>query len=736
MPQSAKKALKVTTEIDIHAVSCPGVWLPGRGRCSLSLCMLGFHTRTNKLPPVFPLLFHEKFKFERTFVGVRNLSVLERVLQAETVYLELVQEETSGETVLAVFESSVRDLLFPRPAERLSYSGVDLDLLMEPTRDFPGIISPKIEVSTRTSVSETRTPLHQCSQDNVSFGHAHNKGTKAVFRTGSPDEGKKTDGGASSEGVTGALEAPSPEEEPPLPAQLSPRRGESSRGGAREDGHKPRFAYRRPDDDLLSRVPSSPARNTRYLGIPSRYLSRSAGNLADLPRTALSSRYGSRSGPGASRGAGRTSSETEGGGRYSHPRRRYKDDLAHRAHVTLLDPERCPHCDGEHGAESCTTCRTYHRYFPRPARPRSHTHAYHANYPHAALKVLRQPAHRELRPRKRYLAEIDGFVHDDLGEPRRARSLSPQRRPTSAPPDKLDMTSTLADRGADLTSDRLRKDEDDLSGDEDNESKSHSRSNSRSPSPPASHASAPPAPTRRRTRSYRRPLTPSFRRRYYDSDDDLYDDLYIPRRYYHPHYYPWEECPLCYPDYHYLPRYPRLARHERYLFRSKCRCWCSLCSSYSHCWTCRYPSRPLYSHHRYRPSYIPYNHSFSYQKPYAKSYLRRLELVDSDELYQSFPLKSTKTISRTRKNQDATSEDSDLFDSSQIEEIEEGMSKKDHMNKQEQWFTTKTQTKEVPKNAKGVGEKDAGPTKNHVMVGKENEPQKTNDSSAEFFDLD
>lgn len=68
---------------------------------------------------------------------MRNLSVLERVLEAETVYLELVQEETAGEAVLAVFESSVRDLLFPKPAERLSYSGVDLDLLMEPTRDFP-----------------------------------------------------------------------------------------------------------------------------------------------------------------------------------------------------------------------------------------------------------------------------------------------------------------------------------------------------------------------------------------------------------------------------------------------------------------------------------------------------------------------------------------------------------------------------------------------------------------------
>ena len=70
-------------------------------------------------------------------MGVTNLSVLEKVLESETAYLELVQEEDQGETVLSVFESSVRDLLFARQAERLSYSGVDLDLLMEPTRDFP-----------------------------------------------------------------------------------------------------------------------------------------------------------------------------------------------------------------------------------------------------------------------------------------------------------------------------------------------------------------------------------------------------------------------------------------------------------------------------------------------------------------------------------------------------------------------------------------------------------------------
>nr|XP_053637248.1 uncharacterized protein LOC128692199 [Cherax quadricarinatus] len=545
MPQIAKKALKLTTEIDIHAVSCPGVWLPGRGRCSLSVCLLGFHTRTNKLPPVFPLLYHEKFKFERTFVGVRNLSVLERVLAAETVYLELVQEEASGEAVLAVFESSVRDLLFPRPAERLSYSGVDLDLLMEPTRDFPGIISPKIEVSTRTSVSETRTPLHQCSQDNVSFGHAHNKTTKSVYF------------GMLLRKLEAMYEAIIVTED--------------SGRGVREEASKPRFVYRRPDDDLLSRIPSSPTRNTRYLGIPSRYLSRSTGNLSDLPRTSIPSRYGRQQSSAAGGAAGRTSSETEGyggGGGYTHPRRRPKDDLAHRAHVTLLDPERCPHCEGEHGAESCTTCRTYHRYFPRPPRLHTHAHAYHTNNPHAALKVLRQPAHRELRPRKRYLADIDGAVYGERSHPsRRARSLSPQRRPTSTPPDRASNlpTSTYPDRTTDLPS-RLRKDEDDQSPEEeeeDNDSKSHSRShsNSRSPSPPASHASAPAAINRRRPRSYRRPLTPSTCRRNYDSDDDSFDDLYIPRRYYHHRYYPWEDCPLCSPEYSYLPRYPRLTRY-------------------------------------------------------------------------------------------------------------------------------------------------------------------------------
>lgn len=66
------------------------------------------------------------------------------------MYVELLQEVSPGhspgaQTVLATFETSAAEFLFPYPQLRPTYtSGVDVDLLMEPTRDFPGIISPKV----------------------------------------------------------------------------------------------------------------------------------------------------------------------------------------------------------------------------------------------------------------------------------------------------------------------------------------------------------------------------------------------------------------------------------------------------------------------------------------------------------------------------------------------------------------------------------------------------------------
>ena len=66
--------------------------------------------------------------------------------------------------VLATFETSGLEFLFPYPQLRPTYtSGVDVDLLMEPTRDFPGIISPKVGFSLHLRV----TMLWEISSDKI-----------------------------------------------------------------------------------------------------------------------------------------------------------------------------------------------------------------------------------------------------------------------------------------------------------------------------------------------------------------------------------------------------------------------------------------------------------------------------------------------------------------------------------------------------------------------------------------
>ena len=77
---------------------------------------------------------------------------MQATLEGQPLYVELLQEVSPGhspgaQTVLATFETSAVEFLFPYPQLRPTYtSGVDVDLLMEPTRDFPGIISPKVHI--------------------------------------------------------------------------------------------------------------------------------------------------------------------------------------------------------------------------------------------------------------------------------------------------------------------------------------------------------------------------------------------------------------------------------------------------------------------------------------------------------------------------------------------------------------------------------------------------------------
>ena len=55
-----QKALKLRAEVEVHSVSCPGVFFACKGPVHLSICFLGFHVKTKPFPPSFPLLFHDK----------------------------------------------------------------------------------------------------------------------------------------------------------------------------------------------------------------------------------------------------------------------------------------------------------------------------------------------------------------------------------------------------------------------------------------------------------------------------------------------------------------------------------------------------------------------------------------------------------------------------------------------------------------------------------------------------
>ncbi|XP_072758078.1 uncharacterized protein [Anoplolepis gracilipes] len=153
----AGRAFRVKVQLDVHAVTCPGVWLCPSGKVALQIDALDFYVESRRLNPIFPLLFHDKFIFSKIFAGITSLADLQRTLEREFLYAELKQWTTPAHRpgiALATFEINLADLLYPASCFKGLLAGVDVDLLMEPTKCFPGIIAPKIEVSTKTIVEE------------------------------------------------------------------------------------------------------------------------------------------------------------------------------------------------------------------------------------------------------------------------------------------------------------------------------------------------------------------------------------------------------------------------------------------------------------------------------------------------------------------------------------------------------------------------------------------------------
>ncbi|XP_011647616.1 spermatogenesis-associated protein 6 isoform X1 [Pogonomyrmex barbatus] len=137
-------------------VTCPGVWLCSNGKVALQINALDSYAESRRISPIFPLLFHDKFTFSKIFTRVISLAELQCTLEQEFLYAKLIQWVTpaSRGIILATFETNLADLLYPAPCFKGLLAGVDIDLLMESTKCFPGIIAPKIEISTKTIVEE------------------------------------------------------------------------------------------------------------------------------------------------------------------------------------------------------------------------------------------------------------------------------------------------------------------------------------------------------------------------------------------------------------------------------------------------------------------------------------------------------------------------------------------------------------------------------------------------------
>ncbi|XP_028162385.1 spermatogenesis-associated protein 6 isoform X2 [Ostrinia furnacalis] len=148
------KIIELTVELEVQKVSCPGVWLCQDGRVSLTVFALGTSYQTCMLPPVFPLMFKDVFYFRKRFQESCTLNNICCILKDETIYCELVQWSNdcrSGEcTILAQYLGAINDVLFP--PNMCSNDGVDL--LMRRSKEFPGILSPKIEIATKVRIDE------------------------------------------------------------------------------------------------------------------------------------------------------------------------------------------------------------------------------------------------------------------------------------------------------------------------------------------------------------------------------------------------------------------------------------------------------------------------------------------------------------------------------------------------------------------------------------------------------
>ncbi|CAL8085304.1 unnamed protein product [Calicophoron daubneyi] len=184
-------------EVSLHCVHSPGTWLPNRDNLYILIEAFNYVKRTRLTEAIFPLLIHEKFKFEKTFYSALSAcSVVDR-LEDEVIRIELRQitDMYCGGTLLAYFETTAKELFSPCP--HMCVRTVPRNrLTMLRTIDFPGI-SPSVEFTVcstikgcpMTNYTSAASCCHDCDvyRPMVSIPNYHRPTVNSALRCKYPD---------------------------------------------------------------------------------------------------------------------------------------------------------------------------------------------------------------------------------------------------------------------------------------------------------------------------------------------------------------------------------------------------------------------------------------------------------------------------------------------------------------------------------------------------------------------
>ncbi|XP_053512088.1 spermatogenesis associated 6-like protein isoform X1 [Artibeus jamaicensis] len=145
--------MEVVVELQIRAISCPGVFLPDKQDVYLGVYLLNQYLETDCFPSVFPVTIQQRMKFKKLFENAIDPGAVADILESFLTRFELIQLVPPVWEELAYYEENTREFLFPEPKLTPPNPGMCREVLMKTAAGFPGI-APKIEFSTRTAIRE------------------------------------------------------------------------------------------------------------------------------------------------------------------------------------------------------------------------------------------------------------------------------------------------------------------------------------------------------------------------------------------------------------------------------------------------------------------------------------------------------------------------------------------------------------------------------------------------------